>query len=150
MALGEGALQVFQHPCVPLAGAGPGKGVGGGTEGRELSVTLSWKSCHWIRTRCDKSFKEQVKDISSSTWSLRIHESCAPEGSDPVHFFSLLSLENLGINGEVMKETLNRLCFPPSPGSLSQILSASVSHSNLILDFFPSFFSTSKLFHFLT
>lgn len=139
MALGEGTLQVFQHPSVPLAGGGPGEGVGGGTEGRELSVTLSWKSCHWILTGCDESFMEQIKDISSSTWSLRIRESCAPESSAPVYFFSLLSLETLGINGEVMKETLNRFCFPPSPGSLSQILSASVSHSNLILDFFPLF-----------
>lgn len=117
---------------------------------QELQSHLPGKSCHWILTPCDKSWMEQIKDISSSTWSLRVCESSAPERSDPVHFFSLLSLETLGINGEVMKETLNRLCFPPSPGSLSQILSASVSHSNLILDFFPLFFSTSKLFHFLT
>lgn len=106
----------------------------------DLDANVSW---------CDKSLMKQIKDISFSTWNLRIHESCASES--PVHFFSLLSLETLGINGEVMKETLNRLCFPPSPGSLSQILSALVSHSNLILDFFfSSFFSTSKLFHFLT
>lgn len=90
---------------------------------------------------------EQIKDVSFSTWSLRIHESCAPES--PAHFFSLLSLESLGINGEVMKETLNRLSFPPSPGSLSQILSALVSHSNLILDFFfPLFFLHLQAFPF--
>lgn len=61
-------------------------------------------------------------------------------------FFTFLSLETLGINGEVMKETLNRLCFPPSPGSLSQILSALVSHSNLILDIFFLFFSPPPSF----
>lgn len=54
--------------------------------------------------------------------------------------FSLPSHKTLGISDEVMKQTLNRL-FPPSPDLLSQILSASVSHSNLILDFFSFFFS---------
>lgn len=81
----------------------------------------------------------EIKDISCCTWSLRIRESRASESSEPVHLFSLLSLKTLGINDEVMKETLNRL-FPPSPDLLSQILSASVSHSNLILDFFFFFF----------